>query len=114
MRFNAIRAALTVVAVSAALLGGQTLTTTPAQAGPCLFGHVDPNNDNSACRGSDSANFPESEANPDGSPKLACTRLNEGQNVKTHDAHGWLYWGCKAYKDQWGNKTYQWTEFVLD
>ncbi|MEV6323524.1 hypothetical protein AB0M45_20355 [Nocardia sp. NPDC051787] len=40
MRYNAIRAAVTVVAVSAALLGGQTLTTTPvAQAADraCTF-----------------------------------------------------------------------------
>ncbi|MFD0363714.1 hypothetical protein ACFQZZ_19880 [Nocardia sp. GCM10030253] len=34
-------------------------------AGPCLFGHVDPNDENSACRGSDSATWPESEAGPD-------------------------------------------------
>ncbi|WP_433205484.1 hypothetical protein ACQP1G_18090 [Nocardia sp. CA-107356] len=40
MRYNAIRAAVTVVAVSAALLGGQTLTTTPvaqAAGGVCTF-----------------------------------------------------------------------------
>ncbi|MGW4771850.1 hypothetical protein ACWEO2_27905 [Nocardia sp. NPDC004278] len=40
MRFNVIRAAVTVVAVSAALLGVQTLTTTPvaqATGGVCTF-----------------------------------------------------------------------------
>ncbi|WP_329405799.1 hypothetical protein OG563_29115 [Nocardia vinacea] len=40
MRYNAIRAAVTVVALSAALLGGQTLTTTPvaqAAGGVCTF-----------------------------------------------------------------------------
>ncbi|WP_063052781.1 hypothetical protein [Nocardia arthritidis] len=40
MRYNAIRAAFTVVAVNAALLGGQTLTTTPvaqAAGGICTF-----------------------------------------------------------------------------
>ena len=39
MKFNAIRAAITVVAVSAAVLGGQTLTTPVAQAADraCTF-----------------------------------------------------------------------------
>jgi predicted lipoprotein with Yx(FWY)xxD motif len=112
MGFNAIRAAITVVAVSSALLGGQTLTTTPvAQAGPCLFGHVDPNNSNSACRGSDSANWPESEANPDGSPKLSCSRLNKGAGVKTWDGRGYRKWKCMQMTEM-GQEYWQWYEVL--
>ncbi|MGY4103431.1 hypothetical protein ACW2Q0_28290 [Nocardia sp. R16R-3T] len=112
MRYNAIRAAVTVVAVSAALLGGQTLSTTPvAQAGPCLLGHVDPNNDNSACKGSDSANWPESEANPDGSPTLSCSRLNKGAGVKTWTGNGWRKWKCMQITEL-GQTYFTWYEVL--
>lgn len=79
-----IRAAITACAITASMFGAITPPTAAAPTpvnGPCLFGHVDPNNANSACKGSDSANWPESEANPDGSPKLSCSRLNKGAGV---------------------------------
>ncbi|MFE7798985.1 hypothetical protein [Nocardia sp. NPDC057440] len=109
-----VRAAFAACAISAALVGGvaPAVVAAPAVAGPCLFGHVDPNDDNSACRGSDSAKWPESESTPDGTPALSCTRLNDNQHVRTRDPHGWRYWLCKGYKDQWGNKYYDWTEVL--
>ncbi|MGY1944073.1 hypothetical protein [Nocardia asiatica] len=108
------RALLAGCALTVSLVGG-TLTPTaiaPAHAGPCLFGHVDPKDDNSACRGSDSARFPESESTPDGTPALTCSRLNEGDKVRTHDGLGWRYWWCRKYKDSWGHTYYEWTEIL--
>jgi predicted lipoprotein with Yx(FWY)xxD motif len=111
-----IRTAAVVCATATAMfLGGTTLPTiTPvaSAAGPCLFGHVDPNNSNSACRGSESAKWPESEQTADGSPALTCSRLNDGAHVRTHDGLGWRYWLCKKYKDSWGHTYYQWTEVL--
>ncbi|WP_280309109.1 hypothetical protein [Nocardia abscessus] len=102
--------------VAAAFLGGAILPTAApvaGAAGPCLFGHVDPNDDNSACRGSDSARFPESESGPDGTPALSCTRLNEDARVRTDQgAYGWRHWICKKYKDSWGHTYYEWTEIL--
>ncbi|WP_280247490.1 hypothetical protein [Nocardia abscessus] len=107
----------TIVCATAAVafLGGAILpiaTPVASAAGPCLFGHVDPKDDNSACRGSDSARFPESESAPDGSPALSCTKLNDGQRVRTHDGLGWRHWLCKKYKDSWGHTYYEWTEIL--
>lgn len=114
---TALRALLAGCALTASLVGGTMApTATPvAQAGPCLFGHVDPNDDNSACRGSDSAKWPESESTPDGTPALSCTRLNEGQRVATRlpDPLGERHWICKQYKDSWGHTYYDWTEVLV-
>ncbi|MFE7747195.1 hypothetical protein [Nocardia sp. NPDC057455] len=97
------------VAAGVSVAGPEPAT---ANAGPCLFGHVDPKNDNSACRGSESAKWPESEQTAEGTPALSCTRLNAGQHVRTHDGLGWRYWICQAYKDSWGHTVHEWTEVL--
>ncbi|MBF6298236.1 hypothetical protein IU459_11860 [Nocardia amamiensis] len=110
-----VRALLAGCTLAVSLVGGTLApTATPvAQAGPCLFGHVDPKDDNSACRGSDSANWPESEQTPEGTPALSCSRLNEGARVRTDQGqYGWRYWVCKKYKDSWGHTYYDWTEVL--
>jgi predicted lipoprotein with Yx(FWY)xxD motif len=115
MKFSTtVRALIAGSALTTSLLGA---TLAPAvipvaQAGPCLFGHVDPKDDNSACRGSDAARWPESEQTADGSPALTCSRLNDGAHVRTHDGLGWRYWLCKRYKDSWGHTYYEWTEVL--
>ncbi|WP_327111117.1 hypothetical protein OHB12_24835 [Nocardia sp. NBC_01730] len=108
---NFLGAMLTACAITASVLGGATAAAEDT-AGPCLFGHVDPNNNDSACKYSDSATWPESEEGPDGEPALTCTRLNENQHVRTRDAHGNRFWLCKKYKDSWGHTYYQWTEVL--
>ncbi|OXR46693.1 hypothetical protein B7C42_01668 [Nocardia cerradoensis] len=110
----------TIKAAAAACLLGVALLGTPAHAdaapahiGWCPFGHVDPHDDNSACRGSDSAEWPLSEHGPDGKPTVSCTRLNEGRGVRTdHGDHGYSYWRCMSYKDQWGNVYFDWSEVL--
>ncbi|MET8874208.1 hypothetical protein [Nocardia sp. NPDC004604] len=109
-----IRPALAACAISASMFSA---ITPPADAaptpvnGPCLFGHVDPDNDNSACKGSDSANWPESEPNPDGSPKLSCSRLNKGAGVKTWTGRGWRKWKCMQITEM-GQEYWQWYEVL--
>ncbi len=114
---NIIRPFATAFIVAALALGaGSAELVAPAQAtpstthGPCLFGHVDPNDSNSACRFNGQP--PETTARPDGSPALSCSRLNKGQNVRTHDGLGWRYWICSSRRDQWGNTYYEWDEIL--
>ncbi|MFI9507589.1 hypothetical protein [Nocardia sp. NPDC052566] len=101
-------------AILSTALGGATAVTAPAAmgAGPCLFGHVDPNDSSSACRGSD-ASIPESTTRPDGTPALSCSRLSVGKRVRTDAGeHGWRHWICQERKDQWGNRSYEWDEVL--
>ncbi|MET8874432.1 hypothetical protein [Nocardia sp. NPDC004604] len=111
-----IRAALAACAITASMFGA---ITPPADAaptlvnGPCLFGHVDPHNDNSACRGSDSAKWPESEGTPAGTPKLSCSRLNDGQHVKVRQPDGsWGYFLCRKHTDLMGPDYWDWDEIL--
>lgn len=109
-----MKIAATILIACAITFGTTTAHADPVTpAGWCVFGHVDPNDDNSACRGSDSATWPLSESNPDGTPALSCSRLNDNQHVKTDvGEHGFSYWICMQYKDQWGNVYYEWTEVL--
>lgn len=100
-----IKVALAACAITASMIGGTLLpgAIPIALAGPCVFGHVDPHNDNSACRGSDSAKWPESEGTPAGTPKLSCSRLNDGQHVKVRQPDGsWGYFLCRKHTDLMG------------
>lgn len=99
------------------LIAAPTANATPAPAhtGWCPFGHVNPADSNSACRGSDSSQWPESQPGPDGKPRLSCSRLNVTKGTRTwHGEHGWSYWICELFRDQFGNVRYEWTEVVPD
>ncbi|MFJ1459264.1 hypothetical protein [Nocardia sp. N2S4-5] len=109
-----IRTFTVTLAAVGMLLGGATcpLGASPvAERGPCLLGHVDPSDPNSACRLGGSPT--PSEADPNGHPSLSCSRLNEGQKVATEDADGGQHhWVCRQYKDAWGHTYYEWTEIL--
>ncbi|WP_280393264.1 hypothetical protein [Nocardia wallacei] len=111
MRIRIITVTLAAVGM---LLGGATYAQAAppaAERGPCLLGHVDPSDPNSACRLGGSPT--PSEADPNGIPTLSCSRLNEGQKVSTEDADGALHhWTCMKYKDSWGHTYYEWTEVL--
>lgn len=64
---NLLGAMLTACIIGASTFGGAVAVAEDSN-GPCLFGHVDPNNNDSACKYSDSATWPESESDADGEP----------------------------------------------
>ncbi|WP_280335606.1 hypothetical protein [Nocardia wallacei] len=105
---------LAVVLAAAALFGGGVqahAAPLAAERGPCLLGHVDPSDPNSACRLGGSPT--PSQADPNGNPTLSCSRLNEGQKVATEDADGGQHhWICRQYKDSWGHTYFEWTEVL--
>ncbi|WP_029899506.1 hypothetical protein [Nocardia brasiliensis] len=85
----------------------------PAHAGPCLFGHVDARDPNSACKGSHDGSWPESEGTPAGTPKLSCSRLNDGQHVRVrHPQGGWSYFICRKHTDLIGPDYWDWDEVL--
>ncbi|MGV9818441.1 hypothetical protein [Nocardia xishanensis] len=108
-----LAAGLAAVAVVAIWAVPDALAAPTPVAGPCLFGHVDPRDDNSACRGSDSARFPATPSRPDGTPAVTCEPKNDGLEVRTDAGeHGWRYWICKSYRDYWGHTYWEWTEVL--
>jgi hypothetical protein len=111
-----IRGAVAACAIGMTILGAGQVQAAPATqpAGWCPFGHVNPNDSNSACNGSDAAEWPESQGDSDGHPLLTCSRLNVNQNIKTYDAHGARrYWQCRRYTRFGGGDVYYlWTEIV--
>lgn len=108
-------------AVIASLLGAALITATPHGAavpvqpvGRCLFGHVDPRNPNSACRGSDSANWPRVPADPNGVPLKECGPENDGEHVATEDVHGGGHgWICSHVTNITGEEYWEWKELLL-
>lgn len=107
-------------AVAAAVLGAGLLAATPHAAatplheGHCLFGHVNPRNQNSACRGSDSANWPHVPADVNGHPLKECLPGNDGESVATEDVHGGRHWFiCSHETNITGEELWEWKEVLL-
>lgn len=84
-----------------------------AQRGVCPLGHIT-DDSNSACRGSDAAQWPTIDAGPGGGPITPCDEHNVGEFARTH--HGpqkWRYWICRAHTS--GSDTiYEWEEILAE
>lgn len=110
-----IRGAFVACALGAALVTAAPHgTATPTYpVGHCLFGHVNPN-PNSACRGSDSANWPHAPADPNGHPLKECMPGNDGEAVSTEDVHGGRHWFiCGHETNITGEELWEWKEVLL-
>lgn len=115
MKFT-IRAALAACAIGAALIGAAPAVAQPiSPVGWCPFGHVDPSNDNSACRGSDSATWPRVPADPHGNPLMKCNEYHDGEHVSTVDKDGTLArWICQHVSPVFDSPYWEWTEVVYE
>lgn len=112
---NIIKGALAATIVGAGLLvaAPHAAGTPPLHAGPCLLGHINPN-PNSACRGSDSANWPRVPADPNGIPRRYCGPENDGESVETEDVHGGRHgWICEHVTNITGEEFWEWKEVLL-
>jgi hypothetical protein len=113
---SAIRAALSVCAIGAALVGAAPAVGAQpvSPVGWCLFGHVDPNNTDSACRGSDSAVWPRVPADPHGNPLMKCNEYHDGEHVSTVDKDGTQSrWICIHVSPVFDDPYWEWTEVAV-
>lgn len=94
--------------IGATLLSVPAVSATPiAHQGPCLLGHVNPDDPNSACTGSDADRWPPMDEGPTG-PIIPCDEHNVGEQVKTqHAPQKWRYWRCRG-----SDGVYQWEEIL--
>lgn len=109
-----VRGALVACLFGAALLTATPhAAATPIPAGRCLLGHVNAN-PNSACRGSDSANWPRVPADPNGNPLEECGPANDGRTVSTEDVHGGQHgFICQHVTNVRGEEYWEWNEVLI-
>jgi hypothetical protein len=114
VNITAIRGALAATIFAAALLTGTTAASaTPAHTGWCPLGHVKPSDPNSACRGSDSAQWPRVPSDVNGYPRTKCDGANDGRTVSTEDVHGGgHFWICKHVSNLTGEDYWEWNEVL--
>ncbi|MCU1641608.1 MAG: hypothetical protein JWN03_1883 [Nocardia sp.] len=109
------------VTFAAALLAADTLSASPAAAttisepihteGPCLLGHVNPADNNSACRLG--GGYPEVDADENGVPIEKCGPSIDGKNVSTVDSRGGQrFFICKHTRNLLGDDYWEWNEVL--
>ncbi|MBF6460195.1 hypothetical protein IU433_14230 [Nocardia puris] len=109
-------AAAFVLAVGLVAAGPAVAVAAPmvTPVGWCPLGHVDPNDPDSACVGSDAANYPRVPADPYGVPLKKCGPGNDGEQVSTEDQHGGhSKWICRHITRVFGDDYWEWSEFAL-